>query len=113
MRGRSREKQSDRNVEWVVDAEAVWRCAEETGNEIRDTKLLNNESGRGNGRESVLRTGVWAGRKTVEVKKINARRHLRAHTYLGDEDAGNAFRIVPFGIGRAEELLSFALLKAV
>lgn len=33
--------------------------------------------------------------------------------YLGDEDTGNAFRVVSFRVGRPEQLLTFSLLKAI
>lgn len=39
--------------------------------------------------------------------------YIYLQMYLGDEDAGNAFRIVSFRIGRSKQLLTFSLLKAV
>lgn len=33
--------------------------------------------------------------------------------YLSDEDAGNAFRIVPFRVRWSKQLLTFPFLKAV
>ena len=33
--------------------------------------------------------------------------------YLSDENTGDAFRVVPFRVGRSKQLLTFPLLKAV
>lgn len=75
-------------------------------NEIRETdgetKLLNNEQRK--------KGGEWMWR-LLRAGKI----YLQAcvHVYLSDEDTGNAFWIVSFGVGRSKQLLTFPLLKAM
>lgn len=38
---------------------------------------------------------------------------MKTRLYLGDEDTGDALRVVPFRVGGSQQLLAFALLKAV
>ena len=74
------------------------------GNEIRETdgeaKLVSNEQ----------RRRGWGGEGASRLKDVERKSVL---VYLSDEDAGNAFRIVSFRVGRSEQLLTFPLLKAV
>lgn len=53
-----------------------------------------------------------SGRLTEETKE-KKNRCERVRVYLCDEHTGNAFRIVPFGVGGSEQLLTFPLLEAV
>ena len=50
-----------------------------------------------------------------EVRMLNVRKDVEyvLHVYLGDEDTGDAFRIVSLRVGRSKQLLTFPLLKAV
>lgn len=73
------------------------------GNEITETdgetKLVSNEQ-----REK------WGEVWRLNVKKYS---NMYLHVHLSDEDAGDAFGIVAFRVGRSKQLLTFPLLKAV